>query len=896
MSVRSVIRLETSIRVPRSQRWASATPRGSSRRWGSGWTPPLHPLSVRETDTGTSGNVSAASMYLDGNPTATSAANYYAQNLKARTESGGTEDYTGTLAGIMLQSTHRGSGTVDDLYGANFVATLTGTGTINTAAAARYAVKDQGGTIANGYGILIDQVDGTSAFGVYVDVPASNYFQGNVGIGTTTPGQELDVAGNIELNGVLYMGADRFLHNHGAGNTFVGASAGNLTLTGTDNTAVGFNALTASTFGYDNTAIGRDALRSVTGSCRNTGVGIDALELLSNGSYNTAVGRGALSQLTDGAYNIALGESAGTTLTNGSANIYIGNSGQASESNIIRIGSGSQIHTYLQGPVTIENYTLPDTDGTSGQVLATNGSGTLSWTTVVGGGSGWSLTGNAGTTPGVNFLGTTDNQALQIHANSARVLRLEPPGLTSFGSSPNVIGGEASNFVWSSAYGCFIGGGGVQATPNRIYDSFCVIGGGANNIAGTNDGFPETGWLATIGGGSGNTAEGICSFIGGGAGNYVDQHSQAGAIVGGGPNTITGTGAAHSSYSFIGGGYYNDIESARYSGIGCGDDNYITLGDHNYIGGGDTNSILEGSDWATIGGGLDNHITYNALPPDAGSTPVGHSYATIGGGVYNRVCSEAGTIGGGDYNYVMIGADMGTIAGGELNTVSGTRGAIGGGSENQATGSYSTVPGGAGNVAGADFTFAAGLNALALLPGNFVWADTNALWGPPFPFPDPAGPLMQDQFWVRAGGGTYFVSSDPGGVFGGYTGVWLPPGAVAWNVLSDRALKENFTSVDTQDILDRVAGMPILQWNLKSQDESIPHVGPVAQDFHAAFGLGESARHINSSDIDGVALAAIQGLYELLQAKDAELDELRASHDDLIARLDALEEEVAALK
>ena len=59
---------------------------------GIGIDPPPHPLSVREVNTDVSGNVNAASMYLDGNPTATSAANYYAQNLKARTEDGGTQD------------------------------------------------------------------------------------------------------------------------------------------------------------------------------------------------------------------------------------------------------------------------------------------------------------------------------------------------------------------------------------------------------------------------------------------------------------------------------------------------------------------------------------------------------------------------------------------------------------------------------------------------------------------------------------------------------------------------------------------------------------------------------------------------------------------------------------
>ena len=78
---------------------------------------------------------------------------------------------------------------------------------------------------------------------------------------------------------------------------------------------------------------------------------------------------------------------------------------------------------------------------------------------------------------------------------------------------------------------------------------------------------------------------------------------------------------------------------------------------------------------------------------------------------------------------------------------------------------------------------------------------------------------------------------------------------------SDRNAKENFSAVNAQDVLAKVAALPISQWNFKSET-AVQHVGPMAQDFRAAFGLGPDAQHIATVDADGVALAAIQGLNE----------------------------------
>jgi hypothetical protein len=82
-------------------------------------------------------------------------------------------------------------------------------------------------------------------------------------------------------------------------------------------------------------------------------------------------------------------------------------------------------------------------------------------------------------------------------------------------------------------------------------------------------------------------------------------------------------------------------------------------------------------------------------------------------------------------------------------------------------------------------------------------------------------------------------------------------------------------------VLDKVAGLSLVTWNYKDQDDSIRHMGPMAQDFYAAFGLGLGEKTIDTIDTNGVALAAIQAL-------NVELEELRADREELKARLGEL--------
>ncbi len=131
--------------------------------------------------------------------------------------------------------------------------------------------------------------------------------------------------------------------------------------------------------------------------------------------------------------------------------------------------------------------------------------------------------------------------------------------------------------------------------------------------------------------------------------------------------------------------------------------------------------------------------------------------------------------------------------------------------------------------------------------GTFIFADgstTSTFTG-----------YAPNQFLVRAQNGAVCFSSSSL-----QSGVVLSPGAGSWATLSDVNTKENFRDLGGDDVLAKLARMPIREWNYKTQGASIRHAGPTAQDFHAAFGLGEDPLHISTVDADGIALRAIQAL------------------------------------
>jgi len=112
---------------------------------------------------------------------------------------------------------------------------------------------------------------------------------------------------------------------------------------------------------------------------------------------------------------------------------------------------------------------------------------------------------------------------------------------------------------------------------------------------------------------------------------------------------------------------------------------------------------------------------------------------------------------------------------------------------------------------------------------------------------------------------------------------------------SDRNAKENFTPINAQSVLEKVASLPITIWNFKKESKDVQHLGPMAQDFQAAFGLDvNDDKHISVVDEGGVALAAIQGLNQKVNEKDVKIQEQSAEITDLKTRLDKLEQLISA--
>lgn len=178
------------------------------------------------------------------------------------------------------------------------------------------------------------------------------------------------------------------------------------------------------------------------------------------------------------------------------------------------------------------------------------------------------------------------------------------------------------------------------------------------------------------------------------------------------------------------------------------------------------------------------------------------------------------------------------------------------------------VPGGQNNVAQGTDGFAARLCAYALHDGAFVWGDQTGC-GALFEVRSTAA----NQFIARATGGVTFISgvSSNGQIT---SGVGLAPGSGSWSSLSDRASKDSFAPVDGQALLSALASVPVMSWHYRAQPASVRHLGPTAQDFRAAFGLGGDEQHISTVDADGVALAAVQALYRLLQEKEIQIHQL----------------------
>jgi hypothetical protein len=368
-----------------------------------------------------------------------------------------------------------------------------------------------------------------------------------------------------------------------------------------------------------------------------------------------------------------------------------------------------------------------------------------------------------------------------------------------------------------------------------------------------------------LGSGSRNTASAVNSFLltgcGAGASGWVQGGNSFGAL------GVIGTNDDQAMMLKSSGSF---VSAQLADGSGLRIIRTSTAGAPAVANGSWRNSVgltpYEGA--AVAGGGADGT---NCSDPTTDSTrSCGNvavaSWASIGGGIGNRVSG-----------------DLATVAGGASNTALANSSTVGGGFANSALGSDATVPGGLRNVARGRASFAAGSRAVARGDGMFLWNDgadfsdfDPAIWGSFGATPSNTAPL-NNTFIVRATGGVQFITGSSG------SQCFIVPNGTGWNCVSDRNVKHSVRAVSPKSILAKLATVPVSTWAFNGNERR--QIGPMSQDFFRAFGLGDSDRAINSVDAQGVAFAAIQGLHQVVQEKDAEIAKLKADMAAIKKRL-----------
>lgn len=780
-----------------------------------------------------------------------------------------------------------------------------------------------------------------------------------------------DVIGDMTLSGKATLGPSNI--NTGANSYVLGksnnASGDNATISGGWlNTASG---QFQSTIGGGANNTSSHTAATVGGGQSNTASGL--YSTIGGGFSNTADGNsptvsGGYKNSASGDYSYTAGY-ADTITASGDYSVLFGIASMLTQDSTFMV---DMPHVRIGNET--DGFELPTIDGTSGQMMTTNGAGQVSWSEPPsGGGSGnWTESGGVLFTNGVygiarlsNTIYGSNNDTTHINLginSTTGVFGFDYKYLTISGGYMNnasgdlaTVGGGANNSASDSAtisggYNntasgnlATVGGGrtnlanGVRATisggsNNQASGNLPTIGGGYGNYAvdsatvggGSNN--DATGIVATISGGSLNEASGDYAAVGGG---FKDTASGYVATIGGGSNNN-----ASNDYATIGGGFVNSA-SGQYSTVGGGTDNEAScnfgtiggggantlgttasatisggynndaLGNGSTVGGGIANAALD--EFTTVGGGWDNTAdsgystvsggndnlavgnfaaivggSHNVAGGDGafigggysnstgGPYPTSGDYTVIGGGYNNDASVQYCTIGGGTSN--TASGSGATVCGGGNNTASNTDATVCGGSVNTASGINATACGGSNNTAEGPNSFAAGSSAKALHNGSFVWSDNAAGSS------DPVSSSAINQFVVRATGGFRFYTH-----YTMTTGVTLDPGGGSWVSVSDSTLKENFQPVDGNEILEKLAQLDITRWNYKTQDASIEHIGPMAQDFHRLFGVGSNNTTITTIDPDGISLAAIKALIDKNEKLETELVELKKLVEDLIA-------------
>ena len=268
----------------------------------------------------------------------------------------------------------------------------------------------------------------------------------------------------------------------------------------------------------------------------------------------------------------------------------------------------------------------------------------------------------------------------------------------------------------------------------------------------------------------------------------------------------------------------------------------IALGYYTSASGGNSAALGSG---ATASGSSSTSVGYSTKASDFGSTALG--YSTTASGIGSTALGYDATASGA----ASTALGYGVTASGFASTALGN-----------------------GTTASGNNSTASGYYSQATNTGCLVWSDSSAYPG--------ASSTTDYSLTFRAAGGYRLFSN--GGMS---AGVSLPANGTAWAVISDRNAKKDFAPIQPVDILEKLAAMPVTQWHYKWESaDTTPHIGPMAQDFKAAFYPGTDDKSITTLEADGVEFAAIQGLNEKVETR---IHELKTENEELKKRLAALE-------
>jgi regulator of replication initiation timing len=147
-----------------------------------------------------------------------------------------------------------------------------------------------------------------------------------------------------------------------------------------------------------------------------------------------------------------------------------------------------------------------------------------------------------------------------------------------------------------------------------------------------------------------------------------------------------------------------------------------------------------------------------------------------------------------------------------------------------------------------------------------------------------------NQITMRFSGGYRFWSSYPDSV----SGVYMRHGQSGWSNYCDRNMKENFEPVDCELVLEKIKNLPITKWNYKKTDPTEKYIGPVSQDFYAAFHLnGTDSLGINSISMDGVNMAGIKALAKRTSEMNEKMQKIIEQNERLVAENEKLREQLS---